>query len=69
MTLRTSPWSGQAAVESASIAIASGLPLRGSVRRIRQPPKEEPPKAYCVPLFTFMCMWTRLCNYEKVALL
>jgi hypothetical protein len=34
VTLRTSPWSGQAAVESASIAIASGLPLRGSVRRI-----------------------------------
>jgi len=32
--LRTSLWSGQAAVESASIAIASCLPLRGSVRRI-----------------------------------
>ena len=27
--LRTSPWSGQAAVETASIAIASCLPLRG----------------------------------------
>ena len=29
--LRTSPWSGQAAVESAPIAIDSGLPLRGGV--------------------------------------
>jgi hypothetical protein len=32
--LRTSPWSGQAAVKPASIAIASYLPLRGNVRWI-----------------------------------
>jgi uncharacterized damage-inducible protein DinB len=33
--LRTGPWSGQAAVESASIVIASCLPLRGSVSTIQ----------------------------------
>jgi hypothetical protein len=32
--LRTSPWSGQAAIESASMATASCLQLRGRVRRI-----------------------------------
>jgi hypothetical protein len=37
--LRTSPWSGQAANESASIAIAYCLPLRGSVRPIRWMPR------------------------------
>jgi hypothetical protein len=35
--LRTSPLSGQATVESASMAIAPCLPLRGSVRRIGNP--------------------------------
>jgi hypothetical protein len=40
--LRTSPWSGQAAVKPASIAIASYLPLRGSVRRIEKRERETP---------------------------
>ena len=37
----TSPWSGQAAVESASIAIASCLPLRGSVSLTNHSMREQ----------------------------